>query len=120
MQKKYTQKELDDKSVKMAKKYRDLEKSLGTGAAISLMLYYGIAFGVWSFVFEMNFMWFVLAGITVSLLIIAFLSAPLFTMERTMNHIDDVTFIVGVWTNLAILFGALGLLAWGVRIIVFH
>jgi hypothetical protein len=112
--------ESEEASVKMARKYKDLEKSLGFGASVNLLIGYAIAFGIWAFVFRANFLWFAIAGIFIAGLIILFLSGPLFTMKRTIEHIQAVTFVVGIWEKIAVIIGVLGLIAWGMRAIFFH
>jgi hypothetical protein len=114
------QQKLDEVSVRMARKYKDLEKSLGFGASVNLLIGYAIAFGIWAFVFRANFLWFAIGGIFVAGLIILFLLAPLFTMNRTVEHIQAVTFVVGIWEKIAVIIGVLGLVAWGIRAIFFH
>lgn len=107
-------------AVKIAQKEQNLVKNLGFGAVINLILGYSIAFSIWGLALKLNFLLFVFIGIIVALLIIGFLSSPLFFMKRTPEHIKNITFIIGIWLKFSMIVGVGGLIFWVIRVIFFR
>ncbi len=88
--------------------------------AIQLIVYYGIATGIWGLVFKKSFLWFSCFGAAAGFLI-SLLSAPVVAMQRTKKRIKNIVFGVSViWGNVAIVIGILGLIIWIMELIFFR
>ncbi|MCG2699758.1 hypothetical protein L6274_01760 [Candidatus Parcubacteria bacterium] len=88
--------------------------------SLQLMIYYGIAIGIWGLVFKKSFLIFglygIIAGLLISLLFVVFVIA----FQRTKERIKDMSFGVGaMWGNLGIIIGVVGLIALVIRLIFF-
>ena len=87
--------------------------------SLHLLVYYGIAIGIWGLVFKKSFLVFALYGVIAGLLI-SLLSAPVVAFQRTRERIRLMADGVGlVWGNLGIIIGVVGLVAWVIRLIFF-
>lgn len=88
--------------------------------SLRLIVYYGIAIGIWGLVFRKSFFAFCLYGAIVGLAICLFSVAPVVASQRTKERIRDIVFGVSVlWGNLGIVIGVVGLVALAVRLIFF-
>lgn len=87
--------------------------------SIGLVLYYGIAFGIWGLVFNKSFFIFGLCGGVVGFLI-SLLFGAVVAFQRTKEKTKEMSFMVGyLWGNLGIVIGVMGLIAWVIRLIFF-
>lgn len=89
-------------------------------ASLHLIVYYGIAIGIWGLVFKKSFLvfgfWGAIAGLLISLLSVA----PVIAFQRTKEKVRDMSFGAGaLWGNLGIIIGVVGLIAWVIRLIFF-
>jgi hypothetical protein len=85
-----------------------------------LMVYYGIAAGIWGFVFERSFLVFGFFGLLAGFIISLVCVAPVIAFQRTRERIRDVVFGVGAtWGMLGIVIGILGLVALTIRLVFF-
>ena len=88
--------------------------------SLQLMAYYGIAIGIWGFVFKKSFLVFGLCGVIVGLIISLVSAAPVIAFQRTKERIGDISFAVGAsWGNVGIIIGIFGIVAWIIRAIFF-
>ncbi len=88
--------------------------------SLQLMAYYGIAIGIWGFVFKKSFLVFGLCGVIVGLIISLVSVAPVIAFQRTKERIGDMSFAVGaLWGNVGIIIGIFGIVAWIIRAIFF-
>jgi len=87
-------------------------------AALHLVVYYGIALGIWGLALKKSFLWFGLSGVVVGLLISLVFVVPVIAMQRTEERTKDMMFAAGsIWGNIGILIGVLGIVAWIIRVI---
>lgn len=97
----------------------DKAKSMATGTALHLIIYYTIALALWGLVFN-HFILFVLIGLVVGILI-SLISVPVIKMQKTVERANDMMFAISsLWGNIGILIGVVGLIAWIVKIIFFR
>ena len=97
-------------------------ESIMSGVFVSLqvMVYYGIAAGIWGLVFEHNFLTFGLYGVIAGLLISLLSAGPVVAFQRTKERVRDISFGAGATLgNLGIIVGVLGIIAWIVRVVFF-
>jgi len=97
-------------------------ESVMTAVFVSLQLiaYYGIATGIWGFVFNKSFLVFGLYGIIAGLLISLLSAAPVVAFQRTKERIREMSFGVGAtWGNLGIIIGVVGLAVWVIKLLFF-
>ena len=88
--------------------------------SLRLMVYYGIAAGIWGFVFEKSFLVFGFFGLLVGLIICLVSIAPVIAFQRTKERIGDaVVGVGGTWGSLGIVIGILGLVALAIRLLCF-
>jgi hypothetical protein len=89
-------------------------------ASLHLIVYYGIAIGIWGLVFKKSFLAFGFWGAIVGLLISLLSVTPAIAFQRTKEKVRDVSFGASViWGNLGIIIGVVGLIAWVIRLIFF-
>jgi hypothetical protein len=90
-------------------------------ASLHLIIYYGIAIGIWGLVFKKSFLMFGVYGAIVGLLISLLSVAPVIAFQRTKEKVRDMSFGAGaIWGNLGIIIGIAGLITWIVRLIFFN
>lgn len=98
-------------------------ESIMTAVFVSLqvMIYYGIAIGIWGLVFKKSFLMFGLFGLIIGLLISLLSVAPVIAFQRTKEQIKDMELGASMmWGNLGIIIGVVGLVALGIRFILFR
>jgi hypothetical protein len=97
-------------------------ESIMSGVFVSLqvMVYYGIAAGIWGLVFKHSFLTFGLYGV-IAWLVISLLSVgPVVAFQRTKERVRDVSFgAIATVGNLGIIIGVFGIIAWIVRVVFF-
>ena len=80
---------------------------------LQLMVYYGIAIGIWGLVFKNNVFSFVKYRVIFAFLFSLLFVGPVIAFQRTKQRIKDIVFAVGaLWGNLAIVVGIVGLIVW--------
>jgi len=97
-------------------------ESIMTAAFVSLklMVFYGIALGIWGLVFKKSFWLFTLCGVVAGLIICLLFVAPVIASQRTKKRIRDMVFGAGaMWGNLGIIIGVVGLFAFAIRSLIF-
>ena len=88
--------------------------------SLRLIIYYGVAIGIWGLVFKKSFFFFSLFGVIVGLIICLLSVAPVIAYQRTKERIRDIVVGVGgTWGSIGIIIGVLGLAALAVRFIFF-
>jgi len=88
--------------------------------SLRLMVFYGIAIGIWGLVFKKSFLVFGLCGVVAGLIICLLFVAPVIASQRTKQRIRDMVFGAGaMWGNLGIIIGAVGLVALVLRFLIF-
>jgi hypothetical protein len=88
--------------------------------SLHLIVYYGIAIGIWGLVFKKSFLIFGFWGAIVGLLISLVSVAPVIAFQRTKEKVRDMSFGVGaLWGNLGIIIGVIGLMALLIRLVFF-
>lgn len=86
---------------------------------LRLMVFYGIAIGIWGLVFKNSFWVFGLYGVVTGLLICLFFVAPVIASQRTKQRIRDTVFGAGaMWRYLGIIIGTAGLVALVIRFLI--
>jgi uncharacterized membrane protein len=86
--------------------------------ALQLIVYYGIAIGIWGLLLKKSFLVFAFWGAIVGLIISLLFVVPVIAFQRTKEKIRDMSFGAGfMWGNLGIIIGVLGLVTWIVRVI---
>ena len=89
-------------------------------ASLQLMVYYGVAIGIWGIVFGKSFLLFSFYGAIAGLLISSLSTAPVIASQRTREKIKDMAFASSsLLGNLGIAIGVVGLVALSARIILF-
>jgi hypothetical protein len=89
--------------------------------SLRLMVFYGIAIGIWGLVFKKSILLFGLCGVVAGLIICLFSVAPVIASQRTKQRIRDMVFGAGaMWGNLGIIIGAVGLVALVIRFLIFR
>jgi len=87
--------------------------------SLQLMVYYGVAIGIWGVVFKKSFLLFGFYGVIIGLLIGLF-AAPVIVSRRTKAQIREISFSVGLMSgNSGIIIGVLGLVVLVIRWIFF-
>jgi hypothetical protein len=90
-------------------------------ASLQLIVYYGIAIGIWGLVFKKSFLVFGFYGVIVGLLISLLSVAPVIAFQRTKEKIRDMSFAAGaLWGNFGIIIGVAGLVVLLIRLIFFR
>jgi hypothetical protein len=85
-----------------------------------LLIYYGIAIGIWSLVFKEKFWNFFLYGSIIGFIISLLFVAPVISVQRTRERIRDIVYGVGLLIgNLGIIIGVIGLIAWIIKLVFF-
>lgn len=85
---------------------------------LQLMITYGIVIGLWGLVFKKSFLTFGLYGAIAGLLISLLFVAPVTASQRTKERIRNISFGASLMlVNPAIIIGILGLIAWVIRLI---
>lgn len=118
----YVMKELGEQINALGKPIHKNE-SITTAILVSLqlMLFYGIAVGIWGLFFKKGFLGFGLFGVIVGLLISLLFVVLTIPSLRTKKRAGDMVFFVtGTWGNLGIFIGVVGLIAWAIRSIFFR
>lgn len=88
--------------------------------SLRLMVFYGIAIGIWGLVFKKSILLFGLCGVVAGLIICLFSVAPVIASQRTKQRIRDMVFGAGaMWGNLGIIIGIVGLVALVIRSLIF-
>ena len=88
--------------------------------SLRLIIYYGVAIGIWGLVFKKSFFFFSLFGVIVGLIICLLSVAPVIAYQRTKERIRDMVLGAGgTWRSIGIIIGVLGLAALAVRFIFF-
>ena len=86
--------------------------------SLQLMVYYGIAIAFWGLALGKSFMIFGICGVVAGFVISLLTSAPVVATQRTKERVREMSFAAGaIWGNLGIIIGAVGLVAWVVRLI---
>lgn len=89
-------------------------------ATLHLIVYYGIALGIWGLALKKAFVPFGLAGVIIGLLISLVLVAPVIAVQKSEERTREMMFAVGAtWGNIAIFIGILGIVTWVIRAIFF-
>jgi hypothetical protein len=87
-------------------------------AILSLVLFYAVAFCIWSFAIRFNFLWTTIAGAGLGLLIALTIGFhPIFVRPKTLDELRGRQLFVGLWVKFAIVFGAMGLVLIVVRML---
>jgi uncharacterized membrane protein len=75
----------------------------------------------WGFAIGVGLVWSALVGAALGL-IIAFTvcGAAISAKLESMQEVNDSRHFVGVWLKIGIILGAVGLLAWAIRLLVVH
>ncbi len=110
------------KKINAAGKPIHRSESIMTAIFISLQLivYYGIAIGIWGLIFLKNFLIFGLYGVTTGVLISLLFVAPAIAFQRTKERIGNMVFgTSAIWGNLGIIIGVSGLVTWVIKVIFF-
>ena len=88
--------------------------------SLRLIIYYGIAIGIWGLAFKESFFFFSLFGVIAGLIICLMSVAPVIAYQRTKERIRDIVVGVGgTWGSIGIIIGVLGLATLAVRFIFF-
>lgn len=88
---------------------------------LQLMLYYGMAMGIWGLAFKRSFLAFGFYGLIIGLLISLLFAGPVVAFQRTEEKIRDMSFGVGAtWGNLGIIVGVVGLIVLVIRLLFFN
>lgn len=83
-----------------------------------LIMSYGIALGFWGLVFNKGFITYAIYGAIIGLILGVFFY-PIFSKQRSKEKIQEASFIIGgMWINLAIVIGILGLIIWIIKLII--
>jgi len=91
-----------------------------TFVSLKVMVFYGIAIGIWGLVFKKSFLGFGLCGVIAGLLISLLFVAPVIASQRTKERIRDMVFgASGMFGNLGIIIGVVGIAALVIRSIFF-
>ena len=86
--------------------------------SLRLILYYGVALGIWGFIFKKSFLEFGLYGIILGILICLLFVAPVITFQRTKERVKDMVFGTSLtWGNLGLIIGILGLVTLVIKLI---
>lgn len=89
--------------------------------SLHLMIYYGIAIGIWGLVFKKSFLTFGFYGAILGLLISLLSVGPVIAFQRTKEKVKDISFGAGaIWGNLGIIIGVVGLIVLVVKLIFFN
>jgi uncharacterized membrane protein len=92
----------------------------GVLVSVQLMVYYGIAAGIWGLVFKQSFLTFGVYGVIAGLVISLLSAGPVVAFQRTKERVRDMSFGAGATLgNLGIIIGVLGIIAWIVRVVFF-
>lgn len=87
---------------------------------MQLMITYGIAIGIWGLVFKKSFLTFGLYGVIAGLLISLLFIAPVTASQRTKERIKDTSFGAGLMLVTPVIYiGIAGLVALVIRLIFF-
>lgn len=90
-------------------------------ATLHLIVYYGIALGIWGIALKKSFLWFGLFGVIAGLMISLMFVVPVIAVQGTEERTKDIMFGVGMmWGIIAIIIGALGIIVWIIRAIFFR
>ena len=88
--------------------------------SLKLMMFYGLAIGIWGLVFKKSFWGFGLCGVIIGLIICLLFVAPVIASQRTKQRIRDMVFGSGaMWGNLGIIIGVVGLVALVISSLIF-
>lgn len=89
--------------------------------SLQLMVYYGIAIGIWGLVFDKNFLVFGVYGFIAGFIISLLFAVPVVISQRVKERIKEMAFAIGAtWGNIGIIIGVLGLVGWIIRLIFFR
>jgi cation transport ATPase len=87
--------------------------------SLQSMAYCGIAIGIWGLVFKKSFLRFSFYGVIAGLLI-SLTCAPVVAFQRTKERIRIIVDgASGLWGPVVIIISIVGLIAWGIRLILF-
>ncbi len=85
--------------------------------SLQLVIYYGIAIGIWGIFFRQNFLTFSIYGLITGLLI-SFFIVPIIARQRTRGRIRDMVDAVSItWGNIGMFIGVLGVVALVIKFI---
>jgi len=88
--------------------------------SLQIILYYGIALGIWGLVFKKGFLIFSIYGIIAGFLISLLSIVPAIAFQITKEKTKDMVFgVSSLWGNLGIIIGVLGLVSWGIKSLFF-
>jgi len=89
--------------------------------SLQLILYYGIAIGLWGLVFSQNFFSFALYGSLFAVFICLFSVAPVIAGQRTKQKIRTMVDGAGnLWGTLGLVIGIIGLIVLVLKLILFR
>lgn len=81
--------------------------------SITIIICYGLAFGIWGIVFSRSFITFSLYGSIAGLLISLLFITPIIAKQKTKKQMKNIIFSVDMmWTSLGIIIGVIGLIVW--------
>jgi len=87
--------------------------------SLQLLVYYGVAIGVWGMVFKKGFLLFGIYGAILGFLI-SLITVPVIAFQRIRQKIKEKTTIVSMlWGNFAIIICILGLIVFGIALVFF-
>jgi len=88
--------------------------------SLQMLIFYGVAIGIWGLVFKKSFLEFGFYGVIVGLLISLLFVSPVVAFQRTKERIQDVVFGVHITLGgLGFIIGLVGLIALVIRLIFF-
>lgn len=88
---------------------------------LNLIVFYGVALGIWGLALRISFFWGALAGVFAGLLIaFTFCLVPIINKQRSSEELEDQTFFVGIFVKFAIIIGIIGLVFLIIKSLFFH
>lgn len=110
----YSEEERD--AIKLAIEFDGKEAFWPLSAILNLAFFYGLAFSIAGLSLRISMLWSAIAGVVLGLFIaLTFCSHPIFAKLEDWDDLKGRRFFIGVWIKLAIIIGALGVVAWIVR-----
>lgn len=89
--------------------------------SLQLVIYYGVALGIWGLVFKKSFLTFSLYGFATGLLFSLLSAGPVVAAQRTKEQVRNISSGVGlILGNLGLVIGIVGLIALVIRLIFFN
>lgn len=68
--------------------------SSGVMTVLHLVVYYGVAIGIWGLALKKSFLWFTLVGVIIGLLL-GLIAGPIIAKQRTNERSREMMFAVG-------------------------